>query len=561
MNVPINQRQISRAVERDGIRVNGYMKAFVRYWYVILVATVAGAGVTWAVTPENLAAQPQPVASYTATATLLVGYPVQDPTETPAEPMSMARVELFVTSGDVPKNAAKVLGSTEAPAVLAAKMTVNGDSEADALTISNTDGDAATAELRANTFADEAVKYFKKNQSRSTPRLTVLQRATAIPNMAGNAVVLPPSRALRAAMGGILGLLLGFSLALLLANLDSRLRTREEVYAAMRTPVVAEVPKLKRVARKRREITVLTAPLSPYSDSYRGVRSAILHMPSGVISGDWTPKRSVQDATVEVPTTRAVLITSGHASDGKTTSVANLAASFAETGLTVLVLDADVRKPDMHLMFDVPQGSGLSDFVESRGQASIASLIRPTKVPGVSMITAGSTLEHPETLPARLGPIIEQARGLADIVLVDAAPILAANDVFDLLPLVDTVLLVVRSGRLSEASGARIAELLGRFQVSVTGIMLIAPPRRRNEGRGYGYGYGYGEAKDKSEAARFGKGRGPARVRSEMVVPTSPRTEAAAPPAAAAPVEPPAEPFLTEGLEEPSSRVSEKQQA
>jgi capsular exopolysaccharide synthesis family protein len=431
-------------------------------------------------------------------------------------------------------------------------MEVLGDTAAGALTIASTSGDAATAENRANTFADEAVKYFRKNQSTTTPRLTVLQRATAIPNLAGNAVVLPPSRGLRAALGGTLGLLLGFALALVLAHLDSRLRTREEVYAAMRTPVVAEIPKLKRAARKRREITVLTAPLSPHADSYRGVRSAILHMPSEVISGDWTPKRSVPAQVGEPPAaSRAVLVTSGHASDGKTTSVANLAASFAETGLTVLVLDADVRKPDLHLMFDVPQGSGVSDFVESRGQASITSLVRPTNVPGVSLITAGSKLEHPETLPARLGPMIQQARELADIVLVDAAPILAANDVFDLLPLVDTVLLVVRSGRLSESAGTRIAELLGRFQVSVTGIMLVAPPKRRSESYGYGYGYGYGEGKAKDEGAGPGMGAGPSRLRSEAVTPplVAPAAEVS-----------PADVAQPVSFAEPSARVSETQQ-
>jgi Mrp family chromosome partitioning ATPase len=75
-----------------------------------------------------------------------------------------------------------------------------------------------------------------------------------------------------------------------------------------------------------------------------------------------SPSRKRSDAVVtEAP--RVVLVTSGHAGEGKTTTIANLAASFAEAGQQVLVLDADLRSPDVHQHFDVPQAEGISNYL------------------------------------------------------------------------------------------------------------------------------------------------------------------------------------------------------
>src|SRR5690606_6357515 len=116
---------------------------------------------------------------------------------------------------------------------------------------------------------------------------------------------------------------------------------------------------------------------------------------------------------------------------------------------------------------------------------------RPTNAPGVRILTAGTRLEHPATIAARTGMLLEDARALADVVIVDSAPVLAASDMFDIIPLVDTVVLVARSGRLSEHDASRVAELLRRFKVPVCGVITIGSRARR--GGRYGYGYGYGE--------------------------------------------------------------------
>lgn len=503
-----------------------YAKVFRHRWAVIAASTIIAALVMFLVTPAYTDTT-QKVGSYTATATLLVGGPGDAAGTAQA---SLGRIALFVTSGEIPKRAAESLGYEGDPSLLASGLTVEQDPSAQALTITAAASDGDRAAAVANAFANEAVGYFGESDSGvGDATVSVLQEASPIPNNPGGGFVVPPSRPARTAIAAVLGLMLGLALALVLHHLDSRLRTRDEVHEALRVPIVAEVPMLSRAQRSPGRIAVIDQPLGIHADGYRAARSALTHIPSHRVPGEWSPqsRKGIDAAVAESP--RVVLVTSGHAGEGKTTTIANLAASFAEAGQQVLVLDADLRSPDVHQHFDVPQAEGISNYLGSPGDYSVDSLVRPTSVRGVWVITAGTRLDRPTSLVSRLGPLLDAARGRADVVLVDSAPLLAASDVFDILPMVDTVLLVVRSGRLTEASGARVAELLGRFQVPVVGAALIGAPVNRSDGYGYGYGYGYGEPKKRG---RFGrrKAASPVPEQSPSTQPAQVSSEAEQPP-------------------------------
>ncbi|MDO5499328.1 MAG: hypothetical protein Q4F67_06565 [Propionibacteriaceae bacterium] len=469
-----------------------YWKVFQHRWALVVACVLVAAGAVWLITPATPDAASR-VGSYSATSTLLVG---QGPNRAPGsgQGATLGRVQLFVTTGEIPRRAARSLGYEGNPSVLASGLTVAEVENAQAITITSVGSDGERAAQVANTFAEESVRYFEEeHQGTGNARLTVLQEATPIPNATSSALRLPSGRIPRTAIGAVLGLLVGYALALIMDRLDSRLRTRQEVHDALTLPVIAQVPRLKRAERMAGRIPVVEEPLGEYANGYRAARTALMHLPGQHISGEWTPQRATEADAAEFEPARVVLVTSAFASEGKTTSVANLAASFAETGQSVLVLDCDLRSPDAHTQFDVPQGTGISDHLVRATHDSIRPLIRPTNVPGVHIMTAGTRLDHPAALASRLGPIVEEARKLADIILVDTAPLLAASDLFDVLPLVDTVLLVVRSGRLTEQAGNRVAELLGRFQVPVTGAVLVGATVRRTEGYGSAYSYGYGD--------------------------------------------------------------------
>jgi capsular exopolysaccharide synthesis family protein len=470
-----------------------YLRVFRRRWLILVVCTLVAAAVMWGLTPANSGAS-QKVGSYTATATLLVGSRGADQLTS----VSMGRIALYLTTGEIPRNAAEDLGYQGDPAVLASGLTVTPDMSALALTVSATAADGERAAAVANAFAAQTVKFFEKSRAGAeNVNVSLLQQATPIPNESGGGFVVPPGRGFRTAIAALLGLLVGLALALVVDRLDSRLRTRESIHDALRMPIIAEIPKMNRSQRSRGAI-VTEDPLSVYADGYRAARTALVHTVSRQVPGEYTPRRSSERR----PTgdgARLILVTSAYPAEGKSTSAANLAASFAEAGLRVLVLDADLRSPDAHNHFDVPQGAGISDYISDHGETSLDALIRPTSIPGVRIITAGTRLANPASLASRMGVLVADSREVADVVLVDSAPLLAASDVFDILPMVDTVLLVVRSGRLTTQSANRVAELLGRFQVPVSGAMIVGVSRRRRRDN-YGYGYGYGDSKKKKRS-------------------------------------------------------------
>ena len=540
-------------------------------WIVLVACTVVAAAVMWLVTPSS-ADVTKKIGSYTATATLLVGTkaaPAPAPatgrgaTAQPAQPqqqganISYGRIELYVRSGEIPARAAEVLGYNGNPALLASGLTVLSDPNSASVSISATASDGDRAAEVANTFADEAVAFFNEDRPETgNTALSVWQQATPIPNDPGGGFVVPPNRGLRTGLAALVGLLLGLGLALLLDRLDSRLRTRSEVHKALRMPVIAEVPRLPLGKSAKDQIEFLREPLGVYADGYRAARSAIVHLPSQQLVGEWTTGAGADGAVTATPPSaaRVVLVTSAHAQEGKTTSVANLAASFAEAGQRVLVVDADLRSPDAHNMFDVPQGTGVSDFVSKAAGTSIASLIRPTNVPNVSILTAGTRLDYPASLASRMGPLLAQAREAADIVLVDTAPLLAASDVFDILPMVDTIVLVARSGRITEGAAQRTAELLGRFQVPVVGVILVGAPMGRADGYAGAYGYGYG--KDKKSKQEREEAEDTAASAPVPAAATVAAAAAAVPVAAAAPVTTPAPPVWSTPVEPAQSSLA-----
>lgn len=501
-----------------------YLRIFRRRWLIILASVLVTAGVTFLVSSnEDTSRQPT---GYSATATLLVGAaPTPTGTTNTQSGGNLSRVALFVKTGEIPQRAASALGAAD-PVTLASGIEVTPDSAAGALTITAKASQAERAAATANAFTDATVAFYEGD--RDGVRITVLQRATPVAIAPSGGFIVPPGKLPRSLIAGALGLLFGLALALIVNHLDTRLRTRDQVAKALRMPVIAEVPKLRRTADGT--LGVLEEPLSPYADAYRSARTAITHLPSRPVVVDGVPSAARGVWGDQAP---VVLLTSGLASEGKTTSVANLAASFAETGQKVLVVDADLRKPDTHLLLDVPQSAGVSDYLVNPDAHPLRSLIRPTRIKGVSMITAGTALNSPTALVSRLEPVLEGLRSQADVVIVDSAPLLAASDVFDLLPLVDTVLIVVRSGRLTDAAGERIAELLGRFNVPVIGALLIGAPVGSDGygygyGRGHGYGRGYGYGQKKVAAAASEQAVEPAEPVGELAV--EPARRAGTPP-------------------------------
>ncbi|MEQ8717558.1 MAG: division plane positioning ATPase MipZ [Acidimicrobiales bacterium] len=263
--------------------------------------------------------------------------------------------------------------------------------------------------------------------------------------------------------GGIVGLLLGVLLVILLSRLDYRIRTKEEAEEHFGLPVVAEIPAVAKEYRNSTEVLVQVEPMSRFAEAYRSLRSALVYARMMGETADHASSAAVDPVDEEEGERglEVVMVASPGPGEGKTTTVANLAAALAEQGYQVLAVNCDYRRPRLvHFL----QGSHSPREISE------------TIIPGVSMInhvTAEGSDARPADALAAQRRVIERARGKFDVVLLDTAPLLATNDANELLPVVDLVLVVGQVGRTTKEMAEKARELLLRRGAPVIGLALV----------------------------------------------------------------------------------------
>lgn len=441
---------------------------------------------------------------------------------------SLATITVLATVGEVPDRVIDATGFEGTRQELLATVQVQGDSSTGLLTITATSSDPEEAELLANTYAEELLDFLQdralerveeetstlrrqinqldrqiraleseiasaspdelgslqserdalflqRAQSQSTLNelatssylgsdLEVIQEATAeVPEPPTTGFEPPESPLARMGLAGLLGLVMGVALALFLERFDTRVRTKEGAEDNFGAPVLAEVPVLSMADRKG-----IASPASQAADAFRllGV---------GVLRGDL--ERDGEGGAGD-PAGRAVevvLVTSAGPGEGKTTVVANLAATLAETGRNVLVISCDLRRPSIHRLLEVPEDPGLAQMLYSQnGEMPLSRTARKTSIPGVEVVPSGVPKGTPGRLLSSKGmrQVLAEARRRADVVLLDSPSILTASDISHLLPEVDAVLLVARAGRTTAQVARRATEILGRLGAPVVGVAL-----------------------------------------------------------------------------------------
>jgi capsular exopolysaccharide synthesis family protein len=329
----------------------------------------------------------------------------------------------------------------------------------------------------------------------------------------------PTSRAGRVGLGALLGLLAGILIALVLERFDDKLRSKEVAEERFGLPVLAEIPRLPR--GDRRTIAASARPTGAPAAAFRllgaGITRAVdrRHAESNgngqVVAGPTGAGRGRGGEPSSV-----ILVTSSGPSEGKTTLVANLAAIYGELGKEVLVVSCDLRRPTIHQLFDAHDGPGLTDLlgedasVPNGGGARppVADRVLPTPVAHVSILPSG---KGHATTAGLLGSdsmrrVIASCRSLADIVLLDTAPILVASEIAPLMAEMDAVVVVADAGKTTGDIAGRTTELLSRLGAPVAGVALnraaeIAIPK------GYSrYYYGYRSPRDDNGSSNGASG-------------------------------------------------------
>jgi capsular exopolysaccharide synthesis family protein len=199
-----------------------------------------------------------------------------------------------------------------------------------------------------------------------------------------------------------------------------------------------------------------------------------------------------------IQTLRTIVITSPSPKDGKTTTAANLAVTFAQQGMRVLIIDCDMRKARLHNMFALPREPGFSQLLVK--QATVEQVVQQTSIENLWLISAGLLPANPSELlgSAMARATIESLAGQYDIVILDTPPVHVAADALILGSMANGVLLVLRAGHSERDAAQEALQRLLNVGAHVVGAVLNDPDHKVPEYGSYYYYYDYHD--DKVEA-------------------------------------------------------------
>lgn len=187
---------------------------------------------------------------------------------------------------------------------------------------------------------------------------------------------------------------------------------------------------------------------------------------------------------------KVISVTSAVTSEGKSTTLGNMAKLYAEKGLKVCVIDLDIRRPSIHKLFGVKNQAGIVEYI--RGEADLKHVIH--RASGVDIITAGSKTPFPTKIiqSPKLKTLVEQLRGEYDYVLIDTTPVIVVTDALLVSQLVDGFLLVCAQHSTRKKEFDEAVEILNRANAPVIGGVMTMVTEDESLRKGhYGYGYDY----------------------------------------------------------------------
>ncbi|MCD5421731.1 polysaccharide biosynthesis tyrosine autokinase [Rhodococcus pyridinivorans] len=416
------------------------------------------------------------------------------------------------------------LGLGEMSAVdLAGKVTASSTPDTVLIDTAVTDESPERARDLANALSDEFVVMARELETPEdggppTARVVVEQYA-ATPS-----APVTPKTTRNVALGLAVGVLLGIALAVLRDRLDNTIKDRNAVEELAGTGVVGVIPLEK--ARQEEPAIVFADANSGDAEAYREMRT------------------NLQFLEVDNPP-RAIVITSSLPGEGKTTTAVNLALVLAEAGHSVVLVEADLRRPRVTKYLGSLGDAGLSNVLAHT--AALEDVLQPTRFDGMWVLAAGGLPPNPSELlgSAHAREVIEDLRSRFDYVIIDAPPLLPVTDAAILTNIADGALLIARYGKTTREQFARAVGNLRAVNAPVLGTILALTPTK---GRGTAYEYRYYYSSDKDGAApAAAQTSTSATQRVGAPAPTAPTAPAAQPAAqaqttASAPVEGPARP-------------------
>jgi tyrosine-protein kinase len=298
----------------------------------------------------------------------------------------------------------------------------------------------------------------------ATSTSNVVQMEAAYPSE----IPVRPKTVRNTIMGAVFGFFLAVGLVILIDIMDDTLNP-ENVTKELGLPVLGVIA---RYHSDSDTPIVQSEPRSPISEAFRSLRT------------------NIQFTSVDHPL-RSLLVTSPSPQDGKSTVAVNLGASLAQSGFRVAIIEADLRRPQIHKRLSLGNRQGISGvFVQP--QVVLNGALQKTSVENLYALTSGTIPPNPSELlgSEKMQEIIRKVNEQADFVLLDTPPVTAVTDAVVLASRVDGVLLVVKPGSTKLAACKQTVEQLERVGAHILGVVLNDVEWKRSRYR-YSYYRGY----------------------------------------------------------------------
>jgi polysaccharide biosynthesis transport protein len=299
-----------------------------------------------------------------------------------------------------------------------------------------------------------------------------------------------PKRGRAIFIGLVLSLACGVGLALLLEYLDNTVKTVEDVARATQLPTLALIPsvnadvmrvdtgkknsglqkmiksRVTRSANSRGSGGLRASDSQPSPDT-----SAAVGASSSVVESYRMLRTSILLSNAGAPP-KTILITSSQPSEGKTTTAVNTAISLSQLGASVLLIDADLRRPAVHKAFKIPHDRGISNYLSSR--MPLDDLIVKLPIPNLYALPCGPIPPNPAELISSdsMKELLRTLSQRFDHILIDSPPMVSVTDPVILSTMVDGAILVVQAGRSTRELARRARRELARVGARVFGVVL-----------------------------------------------------------------------------------------
>lgn len=465
----------------DIVELRWILSVIRRWLWLIVLCVLLGTAAAFIV-----ASRMPPV--YSASATLLVnvdqGATMSDYNTIVASERLVLTYSQMLTGRSVMEAVIERLGLAETPETLAKKVKVTPIKDTQLIQLSVEDADPVRVALIANTIAETfiaQIKALRQAREQGNVKVTIAETAR-VPEK-------PISRrTLYTALAGLVGGTLALGVAFFLEHLDDTIKTPDDVSGALGLSTIGTIGRL---ARGEKELTVVAQPPSPVAEAFHMLCTHI------------------RFSNIDKPL-HTLLVTSPGPREGKSLTIANLAAAMAQAGLKVVAVDVDLRRPRLHRLFgldlhaeDTAKGApwGLTgSLLEGCADGRLHS----TPVEGLKFLPSGELPPNPIEMinSQRMRKLLHDLAQQADIVLVDSPPVLPVADAAALAPAVDGVLLVLKAGHTPREAARHAVENLRQVGANLVGVVLngVSIPR----GSYYHYYYEYycdGDKRRKSRAS------------------------------------------------------------